>query len=754
MAEAAVTRSKSTIWLLGSEQSEITGSKLPSKKQVLCVMLYHHKTLKKTIHESATSVIKEVLVFWEKARIPVRPQHHAIKQLETLHEKWQKLKKNANRTSETQLSNVEAFSDQLADLFDIAHQDALMLIKNPEDRDFLIAQRDKGRRGCMGAVDKILAAKETRRAQKQQVEYNRLQQVKQKESAASETVTLYASEDSTEGGDTGDESYSPSCPIASPEEGPSTSTNRKRARQSIITPELAATMDRTKLSDRKATFMLAATARSLGNDIQDFSINRSSIRRARLNLRQDISKHSKDKFDPKTPLTVHWDGKLLQDLTGKELVDRLPVLVSGVDTNQLLGVPKLAAGTGHAQAMAVDQLLEDWGVKHLVRSLCFDTTATNTGHINGACPLLESKLDRNLLYFACRHHMFELVLACVFTTCMGPTSGPDVQIFKRFQKYWEYIDRENFKSTEDCDISENIKTDTINFAVKHLEFFQPRDDYRELLELVIVFLGGIPPRGVHFRAPGAIHHARWMAKALYALKIYLFRDQFKVTPYEARGIHDVCVFIVRVYVRAWFTAPDAVSAPRHDLGFLQSLKAYESIHPAISKAAVKKFSGHLWYLSEELVALALFDPSVPADTKRAMAKVIAGSDELAAAGSTKCLKRIKIPVKSIKDSSLTQFVSRNTMNFFSCLDIVTDFLHADPDTWDSREDYKAACLVTQNLKVINDSAERGVALIEEYNSLLTKNEEQKQYLLQVVQDHRKRFPDPRKSTLAASDTSY
>ena len=34
-----------------------------------------------------------------------------------------------------------------------------------------------------------------------------------------------------------------------------------------------------------------------------------------------------------------------------------------------------------------------------------------------------------------------------------------------------------------------------------------------------------------------------------------------------------------------------------------------------------------------------------------------------------------------------------------------------------------------------------MALIEEYNSILTKDEEQKQFLLQVVEDHRERFPD-------------
>ena len=47
----------------------------------------------------------------------------------------------------------------------------------------------------------------------------------------------------------------------------STSQSRKRGRKYIVSPELAATLDRTELSDRKATFMIAVTARSLGNDV-------------------------------------------------------------------------------------------------------------------------------------------------------------------------------------------------------------------------------------------------------------------------------------------------------------------------------------------------------------------------------------------------------------------------------------------------------------------------------------------------------
>ena len=43
-----------------------------------------------------------------------------------------------------------------------------------------------------------------------------------------------------------------------------------------------------------------------------------------------------------------------------------------------------------------------------------------------------------------------------------------------------------------------------NFSTKK----HPRDDYRELLELTMIFLGGIPKKGISFRIPGAVSHAR------------------------------------------------------------------------------------------------------------------------------------------------------------------------------------------------------------------------------------------------------
>ena len=94
-------------------------------------------------------------------------------------------------------------------------------------------------------------------------------------------------------------------------------------------------------------------------------------------------------------------------------------------------------------------------------------------------------------------------------------------------------------------------------------------------------------------------------------------------------------------------------------------------------------------------------------------------------------------------------MSSNTLRFFRILGISSAFLQKEPRLWEEDEDYKASSEIVRSMRVVNDIAERGVALIEEYNKLITTDEEQKQFLLLVVQNFRQKYPDTKKTTLLA-----
>jgi hypothetical protein len=55
--------------------------------------------------------------------------------------------------------------------------------------------------------------------------------------------------------------------------------------------------------------------------------------------------------------------------------------------------------------------------------MSFDTTSSNTGEYNGACVLLEERLNKKLLYLACRHHRLELIVKSVFELAFGKSTG-------------------------------------------------------------------------------------------------------------------------------------------------------------------------------------------------------------------------------------------------------------------------------------------------------------------------------------------
>lgn len=45
-------------------------------------------------------------------------------------------------------------------------------------------------------------------------------------------------------------------------------------------------------------------------------------------------------------VVIHWDSKLLTDITGKSTINRLPVVATDPGIEQLLGVPDLISGMG------------------------------------------------------------------------------------------------------------------------------------------------------------------------------------------------------------------------------------------------------------------------------------------------------------------------------------------------------------------------------------------------------------------------
>ncbi|GBM88796.1 hypothetical protein AVEN_269435-1 [Araneus ventricosus] len=92
---------------------------------------------------------------------------------------------------------------------------------------------------------------------------------------------------------------------------------------------------------------------------------------------------------------------------------------------------------------------------------------------------------------------------------------------------------------------------------------------------------------------------------------------------------------------------------------MKSLLQYKKIDEEISKVASEKLANHLWYLSEDLVALALFDNQVPHCIKRQMIKAMKEVN-----GKNNLAKRPDIKLKNFMDMKFEDFATKRSALLF------------------------------------------------------------------------------------------
>ena len=201
---------------------------------------------------------------------------------------------------------------------------------------------------------------------------------------------------------------------------------------------------------------------------------------------------------------------------------------------------------------------------------------------------------------------------------------------------------------------------------------------------------------------------------------------------------NIFCFVVEVYLKSWYTAPVPCSAPQNDLELLKVLVKYKEVDEKVASNATTKMLNHLWYLSEELVAFAFFDDDVSIEMKNKIRMALEKPSE------SNNIKKSTLNIAVIEQKQLDDFVTSHTKVFFEILELPSSFLESNAENWQLNEDYLKACKMVMSVKVVNDLAERGVKLMEDYNQILTNNEEQKQYLLQVVQKYRSELPNRNK----------
>lgn len=94
---------------------------------------------------------------------------------------------------------------------------------------------------------------------------------------------------------------------------------------------------------------------------------------------------------------------------------------------------------------------------------------------------------------------------------------------------------------------------------------------------------------------------------------------------------------------------------------------------------------------------------------------------------------------------IENLITVNSLKNF--LGLSTSFFDLEPQLYNTNDNYKMGFNIVQNLKFVNYTTEQSIKLIKGYNSIITKNEYLKQFLLQVTRNYHQKYQYSKKRAL-------
>jgi hypothetical protein len=617
------TRSSTVVWPF-TESIPIDGSfkgiKPPTEEAVLLNYLYQHEQLQaatkrqSTTRDAALKTVESLEAWWMNSGFKCKSVNGLVKmilksigELKELCRVHTQVATRKRKSTPKILMKERNFCQRLKRTFWAPSPDCEARLKvlsekgvpeAVEDVQFLNNMRNRDRPGGVSSVDKV-SSKKAKKLMKRKAEMEKRatkQLLKEKywdERLKSVQLSDSSDDEDQSAGDDGDD-----FTVKQSSHGKQTIT-LQLDQNAFRTAGLAA--EKNGFSSRGAAEFTAALIKGGRGSIEDIPLSKSNFARNKSRARNDKASELKQKDkdmiqEEGAKWVLHWDGKTLKKLqhTGQN-GEWVAVVLTALHTDKeiLLDVINMNDCEGEAgaerEARAIFAKLKEYGVdsKTLV-GFVFDTTATNSGLLNGVVVRLQKLLMADIMQLACRHHIMELVCGAICGLVYHDkdkekpakgkkgkgTESPEEPLFKAFAAEWNGINTTNYQVfhptiREHADASQHL----VAFLLNWLETGDMRHDYRELVELTILYLGGVFPPSYEFsfKAPSAFHHARWMSKVLYTLKYALFGHQLKLECSLFKKIKSLASFLCLYYVKEWCTAGSSSNAPINDLAFYKKL---------------------------------------------------------------------------------------------------------------------------------------------------------------------------------------
>lgn len=201
---------------------------------------------------------------------------------------------------------------------------------------------------------------------------------------------------------------------------------------------------------------------------------------------------------------------------------------------------------------------------------------------------------------------------------------------------------------------------------------------------------------------GAHHHARFMAYSIYFLKMQLLSEQFEMTDEERRGVKEMSTFIALFHSAAFLKSRLSSISPALDLNYLSMMHLYKEENPAAAEFAIDSVLKHLWYLTEEVVVLSIFDRQLELILRKGILV------KLPSFPRPKTFSPGKPKFPSLKfDSIITypdqllNFVASRSWLLFVSIKLTEehfDWMHTEVNNWEKMSGYKKLKELCAHLK--------------------------------------------------------
>ncbi len=94
-------------------------------------------------------------------------------------------------------------------------------------------------------------------------------------------------------------------------------------------------------------------------------------------------------------------------------------------------------------------------------------------------------------------------------------------------------------------------------------------------------------------------------------------EKFEMTDVEAKNVKSMANFVALFHSQAFLKSRLASISPALDLKYLSSMSLFKSENEEAAGIAINSILNHLWYLTEELVVLSIFDRELPSTLRQA-----------------------------------------------------------------------------------------------------------------------------------------